>query len=209
MLPIARPLIEAGLHVLLLDTRCHGRSDDDDFSSMPDFAADAERGVAWLRRDPRVDPDRIVLVGHSVGAGACLMVAAKDPRIAAVVSISSMADPAEYMGRAMRRRGVPAIVVRFLLREIQRAVGQRFTDFAPLATIARLRVPVLLIHGGADSVVPLADAEALHAAAADGTALLVIPGADHAAVDRFLTVAPQVQGFLQEAVRPADMVTAS
>jgi uncharacterized protein len=132
MLPIAKPLLAAGLHVMLLDARCHGRSDDDDFSSMPDFATDAERALAWLRADPRVDPDRVVLVGHSVGAGACLMVAARDTRVAAVVSISSMADPAAYMGRAMRRRGVPAIAVGFLLREIQRAVGQRFNEFAPL-----------------------------------------------------------------------------
>jgi hypothetical protein len=41
MLPIVRPLLAAGLHVLLLDARCHGRSDDDSFSSMPDFATDS------------------------------------------------------------------------------------------------------------------------------------------------------------------------
>jgi pimeloyl-ACP methyl ester carboxylesterase len=208
MLPIAEPLLAAGLHVLLLDARCHGRSDDDAFSSMPDFATDAEHALAWLRADPRVDPDRIVLVGHSVGAGACLMVAARDPRIAAVVSISSMADPAEYMGRAMRRRGVPGFVVWFVLKEIQRAVGQRFADFAPLVTISRLRVPVLLIHGDKDPVVPLVDAEALRAAAPSGTDLLVIPGADHSAFDRFLTVAPAVTAFLRRALGLASDVVA-
>lgn len=201
MLPIAGPLLAAGLHVLLLDARCHGRSDDDSFSSMPDFASDAEHALAWLRADPRVDADRVVLVGHSVGAGACLMVAARDPRVAAVVSISSMADPADYMGRAMRRRGVPGVAVRFVLNEIQRALGQRFTDFAPLATIARLCVPVLLIHGAEDPVVPLADAEALQSAAPAGTDLLVIPGAGHSAIGDFLTVAPAVTVFLHRALQ--------
>lgn len=208
MLPIAKPLLAAGLHVLLLDARCHGRSDDDSFSSMPDFATDAEHALAWLRADPRVDADRVVLVGHSVGAGACLMVAARDPRVAAVVSISSMADPAAYMGRAMRRRGVPGVAVRFVLGEIQRAVGQRFTEFAPLATIARLRVPVLLIHGAEDPVVPLADAEALQSAAPAGTDLLVIPGAGHSAIIDFLTVAPAVTVFLHRALQSASEVLA-
>ncbi len=206
MLPIAKPLLAAGLHVLVLDARCHGRSDDDDFSSMPDFATDAEHALMWLRSDPRVDPDSVVLVGHSVGAGACLMVAARDTRVAAVVSISSMADPAEYMGRAMRRRGVPGIAVGFLLKEIQRAVGQRFNEFAPLATIACLRMPVLLIHGDDDQVVPLADAQALRSAARAGTDLLVIPGAGHSAVDGFLSVAPEVTVFLQRAIEPASEV---
>ncbi|HSP64752.1 MAG TPA: alpha/beta fold hydrolase, partial [Candidatus Deferrimicrobium sp.] len=209
MLPLARPLLAAGLHVLMLDARCHGRSDDDAFSSMPDFAADAERALAWLRTHPRVDPERIALVGHSVGAGACLMVADRDPRIAAVVSISSMADPAEFMGEAMRRHAVPGFIVWFALHEIQRALGQRFTDFAPLVTIARLRVPVLLIHGDADPVVPLADAEALRAVAPAGTDLLVIPGADHSAVDRFLTVAPAVTAFLQRALQHTSDVVGS
>lgn len=208
MLPFAKPLQAAGLHVLLLDARCHGRSDDDDFSSMPDFAADAEHALVWLRADPRVDCDRVALVGHSVGAGACLMVAARDPQVAAVVSIASMADPADYMGRAMRRRGVPGFVVWFVLKAIQRAVGQRFTEFAPLVTISRLRVPVLLMHGDADRVVPLADAEALHSAAPSGTDLLVIPDADHSAIDRFLTVAPAVTAFLQRALQPASELVA-
>jgi len=200
MLPIASPLRAAGLHVLLLDARCHGRSDDDDFSSMPSFADDAEHALAWLRTDPRVDPDRVVLVGHSVGAGACLLVASRDARIAAVVSISSMADPAAYMRRAMRRQGVPKIATRFVLREIERAIGHRFTEFAPIVTISRLRAPVLLIHGAADPIVPLCEAKALHRVAPPGTDLLVVPEADHSAVDRFLAGAPAVTDFLRHAL---------
>jgi alpha-beta hydrolase superfamily lysophospholipase len=74
MLPVASPLHAAGFHVLLLDARGHGRSDGGDVSSMPGFADDVERALLWLRKDSRVEPDRIVLVGHSVGAGACLLV---------------------------------------------------------------------------------------------------------------------------------------
>ena len=209
MLPVAPPLHAAGFHVLLLDARGHGRSNgDDDVSSMPGFADDVERALLWLRKDARVEPDRIVLVGHSVGAGACLLAAARDPRIAAVVSISSMADAAAYMGQAMRRRGVPTIAISLVLREIERAIGMRFPDFAPIATIAHLRMPVLLIHGAIDSVIPLADAQALHRTAPPGTDLLVIPDADHGDIDRFLAVAPAVTDFLRQAVQRGEPAVA-
>jgi pimeloyl-ACP methyl ester carboxylesterase len=201
MLPVASPLHAAGLHVLLLDARGHGRSDGGDVSSMPGFADDVERALLWLRKDSRVEPDRIVLVGHSVGAGACLLVAARDPRIAAVVSISSMADAAAYMGQLMRRHGVPAIAISPVLREIECAVGMRFPEFAPIATIAHLHMPVLLIHGASDSVIPLADAQALHRTAPPGTDLLVVPDADHGDIERFLTVAPAVTDFLRRAIQ--------
>jgi dienelactone hydrolase len=103
---------------------------------------------------------------------------------------------------------VPGLAVRFVLNEIQRAVGQRFTKFAPLTTIARLRVPVLLIHGAEDPVVPLADAEALQSAAPAGTDLLVIPGVGHSTIGDFLTVAPAVTVFIHRALQSASEVFA-
>ena len=38
---------------------------------------DMEHGFDWLRREPRVDPDRLVLLDHSVGATAAHLVAAR------------------------------------------------------------------------------------------------------------------------------------
>jgi pimeloyl-ACP methyl ester carboxylesterase len=201
MLPVAPPLHAAGFHVLLLDALGHGRSGDSASSSMPGFAENVERACLWLRSNPLVEAESIVLVGHSVGAGACLLAAARDPRIAAVVSISSMADAAAYMGQVMRRHGVPAIAISPVLREIERAIGMRFPEFAPIATIAHLRMPVLLIHGAIDSVIPVADAQALRRAAPPGTDLLVVPDAGHGDIERFLAVAPAVTDFLRRAVQ--------
>jgi pimeloyl-ACP methyl ester carboxylesterase len=68
-------------------------------------------------------------------------------------------------------------------------------------------MPVLLIHGAIDSVIPLADAQALHRAAPPGTDLLVVPDADHGDIDRFLTVAPAVTDFLRRAVQGEEPAT--
>ncbi|MCX2731886.1 alpha/beta fold hydrolase [Saccharopolyspora sp. NFXS83] len=64
------------------------------------LAADLTATVGLLRRTPEVDPDRIGLAGHSMGAGAVHRFASEHPEIAATVAISlpgggdSLQDPA-------------------------------------------------------------------------------------------------------------------
>ena len=56
--------------------------------------------------------------------------------------------------------------------------GYRITQASPLGAIARAAVPVLLIHGGADTYNPTAMARELHAAQPHAD-LWIVPGADH------------------------------
>ena len=197
MLPVSEPLLAAGLHVLLLDTRCHGRSDDADLTSMPTFAEDVRAALAWLRTQPHVDPTRIVLVGHSVGAGACLFVAAGDPAIAAVVSLASMADPEEFMSRRLRR-WLPGPLTTLAMRYVEHAIGHRFAEFSPVHTIGRVRAPVLLLHGGRDTTVPLSDAYRLHTQAPDRSTLVVMPDADHGSLEALDGARAAVLSFLRD-----------
>jgi pimeloyl-ACP methyl ester carboxylesterase len=201
MLPIAPAIHAAGAHAFFLDARCHGRSDDDRFASMPRFAEDIEAGLRWLRGDPRVEPACAVLLGHSVGAGAALLVASRDPQVAAVVSIAAMAHPGTLMAAAMREHGVPAWVVGVVLREIERTVGLEFDTFAPVSTIAQVHAPVLLVHGERDEVVPSSDARRLEDASEGRARLLVLPEAAHASMDAFVSAAPTVTAFIASAAR--------
>ena len=198
MLPVSEPLRDAGLQVLLLDTRGHGRSDDAAVSSMPAFADDIRDALSWLRNLPQVDPSRIVLVGHSVGAGACLWVAATDPTIAAVVSLASMADPHAFMSKHLRRR-LPGVLTAVVLRYIEHTIGHRFTEFAPIHTIGRTRAPILLLHGQRDTTVPVSDAHHLHARAPDRSTLVVLPESDHNSVEALQGAKPALLDFLREA----------
>ena len=202
MLPIA-PLVHAaaGMHVLFLDACCHGRSDEDRYASMPRFADDIEAGIRWLRADRRVEPGCVTLVGHSVGAGAALLVASRDPLVAGVVSIAAMAHPATFMRAAMRARAIPAPVIALVLREIERAIGLPFDAFAPVSTIARIRAPVLLVHGGRDDEVPTSDATLLERASEGRAQLLVVPEATHASMQAFLGAAPAITAFIANVER--------
>jgi len=162
MLSAVRSLHQAGYALLLIDARCHGRSEDDQFSSMPRFAEDVEHAMDWLARQPEIDPRRIVLLGHSVGAGAVLMVSARRHGIAAVVSVSAFAHPKEVMLRLLSRQHLPYMPFGwYVIQQVQRLIGYRFDDIAPEHTIKLGDCPVLLAHGIKDEVVPFADAQRL------------------------------------------------
>lgn len=198
MVPLSQPLLAAGLRVLLVDARGHGRSDDVDVASMPSFAEDVRAALRWLRRQPEIASGRIVLVGHSVGAGAVLFVAAEDDALAGVVSLSSMAAPREFMEEHMRGR-LPGPLIWPALRCVEHLIGHRFTEFSPIYTIGRSTMPVLLVHGALDTTVAPRDAERLHAQTAGRSTLLVLPDAGHAGVGSIEEGAVTLLRFLGEA----------
>lgn len=84
-------LARSGFVVALPDFAGHGANP----APLPDgperevrLAADLDAAVGLLRRTPGVDPERIGLVGHSMGAGAVHRYAAEHPGIAATVAVS-------------------------------------------------------------------------------------------------------------------------
>lgn len=208
MLPLARPLHEAGLGALFIDARCHGLSDDDSFASLPRFAEDVDHACEWLIGQAGVAAGKIGLIGHSVGAGAVLLAAARRPTVAAVVSVSAFVHPAEMMQRWLAARKVPGWARRYVLAYVQNVIGHRFDDIAPLTSMGRLQCPVLLVHGEDDEVVPVEDARRLYRAGRQGKArLLVLPGDHETFVDLPREVAA-IAGFLRQMLVGVDPVTA-
>jgi len=180
MLPLALPLRLAGLNVLLFDARNHGNSDGDSFSSLPRFAEDLGSAIAWLRRHHPGRAERIAVLAHSVGAGAALFEASRNPDISAVVSIAAFAHPAEVTERYLRRLRIPRPITRLVIRYVEWIIGHRFDCIAPVTTCQRIACPVLLVHGTNDQTVPVDDARRI-AARCDSAAvqLLEIKDAQH------------------------------
>ncbi|MGC5661768.1 dienelactone hydrolase family protein [Micromonospora sp. WMMD723] len=95
MRPLADTVARRGAVALLLDFAGHGGNPAglpgagrDDTASRASLEHDLAVAVAHLRGRPDVDPTRIVLVGHSMGAGAVTRYAAGHPDIAGTVAIS-------------------------------------------------------------------------------------------------------------------------
>ena len=49
MMPLAVPFHQAGMNILLIDSRSHGKSDSATFSSLPRFAEDLGMTIDWLK----------------------------------------------------------------------------------------------------------------------------------------------------------------
>jgi pimeloyl-ACP methyl ester carboxylesterase len=179
MATTAAPLCAAGFAVLLLDARCHGRSDDEAFTSLPRFAEDIAAGLAFLRSQPEVDSDRVALLGHSVGAAAALLHASVRHDVCAVISLSAFAHPAEVMRRWLAERRLPYFLFGwYVLRHVQSVIHATFDEIAPVFTLRKVRCPVLLVHGRQDDTVPVDDAQRLLKAGSQTQLVLVEGGHD-------------------------------
>jgi alpha-beta hydrolase superfamily lysophospholipase len=93
-------LSAAGYAVLTYDFRGHGQSEG--HLDPPSAATDLETALAYLRSHPQVDPERIGLVGASMGGMASVIVGAADSSVRTVVAISSSPDAAgQYPGQVV------------------------------------------------------------------------------------------------------------
>lgn len=92
-------LVKRGYAVLAMDLRGHGDSvkgkegkeyDHRNFrvEEFPAMVGDAEAALAFLSEQESVDPDRIAIVGASIGANAALNAAAKHAEVRSVVLLS-------------------------------------------------------------------------------------------------------------------------
>jgi dipeptidyl aminopeptidase/acylaminoacyl peptidase len=201
MLPLAQPLHRAGYAVLLFDSRNHGRSDSDGFSSLPRFAEDLEHALDWLAQQPDVDAARLAALGHSVGAAAALLVASRRRDLAAVASIAAFADPESMMRRFLAAHHVPYFPLgRAVLSYVQHAIGHRFSDIAPRNTIRQIHCPVLLVHGSDDVTVPVEDAMTIYAQRPGDQVRLLILSGDHDSSRETERHAGELIDFLDQAV---------
>ncbi|BAF72406.1 alpha/beta hydrolase family protein [Sulfurovum sp. NBC37-1] len=203
MLPMALPFHQAGMNVLLVDARNHGRSDRDSFSSLPRFAEDLEKAIEWLKLKYPEYSRKIALLGHSVGGGAVLFAASRRSDIDAVISISAFAHPEWMMQRFLKRQHIPAFLVTFIIRYVEWVIGYRYEEIAPVNTVCRIKCPVLLVHGKVDRTVPVEDALIIKRECQQSNIrLLTVENAGHESVEKIKTHKKELVAFLRDSGFP-------
>src|SRR6266699_1185148 len=167
--------------------------------TLEDFAADARAAAESLARDPRFS--RTMLLGHSEGSALALIAARSGPPVSGVISVSGLGRPLGVVIREqLGRQFDSATLVRYDTAMTQYLRGEQpkdvppqlgplfvpinlsfmksLTSFDPPAAIRAVHQPVLIVQGGRDVQVTVADAERLHTAKPDAQ-LVVVPLANH------------------------------
>jgi len=179
VLAVAEALASAGHDVVSYDARGHhtsgglctlGHSEWLDVAAAADVARDLD--------------DRVVTVGASLGGVAVLRHATHDRDLTGVVAVSSPA-------RWRLPRNVRSMFSAFLTRtRVGRAFAERRLGVKidpvwadpppPVDLTGRIRVPLAVIHGDADQVIPPTAAAQLVDRAGGSARLEIVPGMGHA-----------------------------
>ncbi len=166
-------------NVLLLDYRGYGGSEGT--PSLAGAEKDIDAAMAYLLQRKDIDHKRIAIFAQSLGGALAIYNVAHSPYreyIRALIEESAFSD---Y--RAIAREKLAAF---WLTWPLQWPLS--FTidnDYSPLKNVAKVSpIPLLIIHGDSDPVVPLHHGEALFAAAREPKEMWVVQGGQHIAALR-------------------------
>lgn len=198
MARLGRDLHGHGYDVLLFDLRGHGSSDRSRLFMGGRERADLRAVVAWATRQG-YSSDRVGWLGYSMGASTLLMEAAQNRNIRVAVLDSPFGNLPELLRSQLARHShLPACFNPGILLAARLAYGVRTDDLIPIRSALRWGDrPMLLIHGEADSIVPVVQARQIARVVGPSCKAMTLPGVEHvgaysrypvgyiAAVDRF------------------------
>lgn len=153
------PLTELGYGALLAEFR--GYAGNPGSPDEQGLYHDGEAAWRWLN-DQGISPSKIVVAGYSLGSGVASKVAANRGSAGLI-----MIAPFESVPQAAAQH-FPWLPAHAMVKDV----------FATSERIARVKGPILLLHGADDRTIYPSNSVALHRARPDAT-LLILPDQDH------------------------------
>jgi pimeloyl-ACP methyl ester carboxylesterase len=183
MAPWALRLAQEGWRCVLVDLRGHGRSTGDRIYYGVQEVYDLSGLLDKLGRDGELQ-EPVAAMGESYGAVMALRWHAVEPRVRAVVAITPYAG---LSNTVLNLRGqyagwVPKYFIRAGLKKLPGILGVPMTELDTTTVLARKPQQALFVAAADDKISPATDVEQLHALAAPGSDLIVVPGAEHETV---------------------------
>jgi uncharacterized protein len=175
-----------GFNVLLFDYRGYGASEGV-VADESGLYADGDAAVAYLVNNKGVRPEQIILYGHSLGTTVAVDVASRG-NYGALVIESGLSSASSVAASALP--WLPAWL---------HSLGRN--RFESARKLAKVKSPVLVVHGDPDRTIPTDEGRRLFAAANEPKRLLIVTGAGHVvfgnAGEPYLS---QVEQFMRDAM---------
>jgi dipeptidyl aminopeptidase/acylaminoacyl peptidase len=179
---LAASLARRGYFVLLFDFRAHGESSGSRTSLGYHEQKDVLAALSVLKARKDIDLHRIGIYGFSMGGSTALLAAAKSGAFSAVAvdsAFTSLRDQARGAIRGFYHLpSFPFLHLAIFGYELY--FQTRVENIAPVNVIANISpVPLLIIAGEGDKLIPADNGRKLYSAAGEPKELWIIPGADH------------------------------
>ena len=188
---LAGAISRAGFLAVRYDKRGYGQSGGRrESATIADLAEDVRAVVRWVGDRKDVDSRRIALLGHAEGAWVAMLAAARERRIAALVSIDApsttgadlaleqqqhtldrlQATPAERAQKIELQKKLQAAVLTGkgwegvppdLRKQTDTPWTQSVLSFNPAQVIEDVRQPMLFLHAELDRQIPVSHVERL------------------------------------------------
>jgi pimeloyl-ACP methyl ester carboxylesterase len=171
--------------------------------SVPAMAADTWAGIRSLFGDI---PVPVVLMGWSLGGFVAQTMTRNNPGpdvVVGVVLAATGCGKISTMLKGMRLKSIPKPPQMGKMLFDPAWFEQALSIFRMDVPCAPLKVPVLIVHGDDDGVLPLHNAQTLYAANDPQATLLVLPGVPHGvfSVDPAL-VGAKIQQWIHSPMKP-------
>jgi pimeloyl-ACP methyl ester carboxylesterase len=175
ILPMIKQFHDHGFAVLAYDYRGYGTSVGR--PSEKKTYLDINAAFNYLTKTLKVTPKGIILYGRSLGSGPTLWLAEKNADIAAVIIESPMFTAFRVMSP------IPVVP---------------FDKYRNNQIIEKIQVPILIIHGQEDTIIPIWHGQKLYALAHSPKRFYVVEGAGHN--DVMVIAGPHYWQVIQEFV---------
>ena len=179
MLGITKDLVSHGYNILMFDMRGHGESEGEHISAGYYERNDVLGAIDYIKQ--RDTETKIGVLGFSMGAATSLMAVAESEEIDAVVADCAYADIVSIIeSEFSKRSSLPKFFIPIILFITRNIYDVDFTAIIPEEAVREISVPVFIIHGEQDDMVPVQHAYRLKEASQNPESKLwIVPEAQH------------------------------
>jgi pimeloyl-ACP methyl ester carboxylesterase len=213
---IAGALAKAGIIAVRYDVRGGGRSGGrQETARLNEYSEDVLAVVNWVRKRKDVDDRRIVVAGYGDAAPIALTAASRDDHVAGAIVIAAygqngrdvtidrqkrvlaplpltdgektarIALQVQVMDAVVSGKGWEALPAE-LRDQADTPWFKSWLQFDPADALRKIDQPILIVHGGRDTDVPVSEADRIERLAASrpkngaaATRKAIVPGVDH------------------------------
>jgi len=154
--------VAAGYAVFAFDYRGYGHSGGE--TREANVYSDARLAYEYVRRELQVPADRIIVYGYSLGSGPAVELALHEPAAGLVLQ-------------------GPFLSAYRVMTSYPLLPGDKFVN---AGKVAKLKLPVMVIHGTSDGVVPFWHGEVLYRSITVRKASLFVDGGPHNGLAKFV-----------------------